>query len=372
MCIFISIKGIPTVLLWPDNSHLTDYFLLLSIAGGILFSSLFSIEILLLRESHPLQAKMLYAIALTAILLACATPLAPYTVLLKLLLVISIINICSNLVTHVTRLMDGYPPARYITVAGIPTCAGISITIMAKAAVLPSNTFTELAAYIGCSMMAFLYAQAISYRMNMDRKLREDAQHQLTQELDTKVRERTDELEQAYATLQQVSITDGLTNTFNRRHFDETIDQEYRRALRDKYPLSVLLLDIDHFKAVNDNHGHPFGDHCLQAVAKHIMGCVRRPPDFVARYGGEEFVVLLPNTDSEGATHIAEQIRQAISADPVQQNDNIITLTASIGVATVVPMQPQQQDRLIKQADDRLYQAKANGRNQVVATNLEI
>src|SRR5690606_27745810 len=115
--------------------------------------------------------------------------------------------------------------------------------------------------------------------------------------LDIKVRERTQELEQAYATLQQISITDGLTKTFNRRHFDEVIEKQYRRALRERVPLSVLLLDIDHFKGVNDRHGHPFGDLCLQTVARRIQDCVRRPLDFVARYGGEEFVILLPNED---------------------------------------------------------------------------
>ena len=366
---FISLKGIPTVFLWPDNTYLTDYLVLMSLAGGIVFSCLFSIEILLLRESHPRLARLLYGIATAALLLACAIPVISYAVLLKLLLLSSIINIIVNLLIHIVRFIDGYPPARFVIVAAIPTCIGIGTTVLAKTAVLPSNTLTELAAYIGCSMMALLYAQAISYRMNMDRDLREDAQRQLTEQLDMKVRERTEELEKAYAALQQVSITDGLTKTFNRRHFDETIDKEYRRALRDKFQLSVLLLDIDHFKSVNDNYGHPFGDLCLQVVAQRIQDCVRRPPDFVARYGGEEFVVLLPNTDSEGALKTAERIRKAIAADPVKNNNTTLALTASIGVATTVPDQPQQQDRLIKQADEYLYQAKANGRNQVVGGN---
>jgi diguanylate cyclase len=278
----------------------------------------------------------------------------------------TIINVFVNLFTHIVRLIDGYPPARYVIAAAIPACAGISTTMLAKTAVLPSNTFTELAAYIGCSMMTLLYAQAISYRMNMDRDLREDAQRQLTEQLDIKVRERTEELEMAYATLQQVSITDGLTNTFNRRHFDETLEKEYQRALRESIPLSVLMLDIDHFKGVNDHHGHPFGDLCLQVVSRRIQDCVYRSSDFVARYGGEEFVILLPDTNLQAALKIAERIRQSVAADPVQQNSTTLTVTASIGVANTVPSQPQQQDHLIKLADDYLYQAKADGRNQVV------
>ena len=119
-------------------------------------------------------------------------------------------------------------------------------------------------------------------------------------------------LEKANRELQRLSVLDDLTQVANRRRFDEALNEEWQRLSRDRAPLSLIFCDIDYFKLYNDTYGHQTGDDCLRAVADTIGTNCQRPGDFVARYGGEEFIVILPNTEAEGAVHLAEDIRQEI------------------------------------------------------------
>jgi diguanylate cyclase (GGDEF)-like protein len=173
------------------------------------------------------------------------------------------------------------------------------------------------------------------------------------------------QLQAANRELQRLANLDSLTQLANRRQFDEYIAQEWRRLQREQQPLTLLLCDIDHFKAYNDFHGHQAGDECLRQVARAIANVVKRPADLVARYGGEEFSVILPNTDSEGALEVAQQIHNAIAQLSIEGEftSRPTSVTISIGVASVVP--PRQADFvwLIAIADKALYQAKAQGRN---------
>lgn len=165
-------------------------------------------------------------------------------------------------------------------------------------------------------------------------------------------------LSRAIETLSHISKQDGLTGLANRRHFDETISVEWRRAARTQLPISLLLLDLDHFKAFNDEHGHQAGDEMLKKVARCLEACVRRAADLVARYGGEEFVVLLPETQIEHALRIAEETRRAIEAE--------CGMTVSIGVATRIPSRDGLGlEGIVRAADGALYAAKRAGRNRV-------
>lgn len=166
--------------------------------------------------------------------------------------------------------------------------------------------------------------------------------------------------------LEQLAATDGLTGLANRRAMDQTLAREYSRAQRSGNNLSLLMIDVDHFKAFNDRHGHQLGDFALRAVADVIGGSVRRPADLAARYGGEEFAVILPETTMAGACALAEQIRASIEQlAPVGQN--ITPLTVSIGVGTWSAGQDTSPENLLRNADKALYQAKSHGRNRVVA-----
>lgn len=168
--------------------------------------------------------------------------------------------------------------------------------------------------------------------------------------------------------LRALSREDALTGVANRRAHDRTLMIEWRRALRNQHPLSVLLLDVDNFKAYNDHFGHPAGDQCLREVARTLQASCRRPADAVARYGGEEFIVIFPETDAPEAAAVAEQIRAAIEglAMPHVQPGTASFVTVSIGVSAVVPHEGITIADLMRMADEALYAAKRGGRNQVV------
>nr|WP_320049728.1 diguanylate cyclase [uncultured Desulfuromonas sp.] len=165
--------------------------------------------------------------------------------------------------------------------------------------------------------------------------------------------------------LQQAAMTDSLTGVWNRRRFDEQLMHEWRIALRQSHPVSLLMIDIDHFKIYNDTYGHQDGDQCLQTIAETIQSQVKREADLVARYGGEEFVAILPGVPGEGAERVAEQIQSAIQALAIANIDAPKTsiITVSIGYATMIPQPGQECAELIHAADQALYQAKKAGRN---------
>ena len=175
--------------------------------------------------------------------------------------------------------------------------------------------------------------------------------------------------------LKRIGITDTLTTVNNRRFFDQRIEEEMALALRDRQPLSCLLLDVDHFKKVNDSHGHLIGDQVLMEVAALIRGQLRGT-DVLARYGGEEFVALLAHTDNGVALEVAERIRAAIASTPFNlENGSTFTVTISIGVSTLKPddqviLGAIPGERLVGQADKALYDAKNSGRNQVCNSGL--
>lgn len=176
------------------------------------------------------------------------------------------------------------------------------------------------------------------------------------------------ELKRQRDLLARLSHLDGLTGIANRRSLDEVLEREWRRGSRSLKPLSLLMIDIDHFKAYNDSCGHLAGDDCLRTVAKALKDQLGRAADVAGRYGGEEFLIVLPETDNNGAQVVAREILQGISnlaiphpASPLGQQ-----VTVSIGIATALAVREQQHTCLLKAADNALYQAKQEGRNRIV------
>lgn len=189
--------------------------------------------------------------------------------------------------------------------------------------------------------------------------------------LEERVQERTlelnialQELESANQELERKNVLDELTGLHNRRFYDQKILAEYRRSRRNLTALSFVLIDIDHFKSVNDNHGHLAGDHCLVWVAQHIKESLKRSADKAFRYGGEEFCLILPNTDAEGALLMAEQLRLLICEQAFQFQGIEIALTVSCGICTYQQQVDIGPEQIFSGADKALYQAKHNGRNQ--------
>lgn len=192
------------------------------------------------------------------------------------------------------------------------------------------------------------------------------------------IRDVTDRIEterrlaEAAAKMAELAATDQLTGLANRRRFNEELEREWRRAARDENPLSLLLLDVDHFKRYNDTYGHPSGDKVLKAVAETIEGVLHRPSDLAARWGGEEFVVLLPGAPLAGAIAVAERVRAAVEALQIPHSGSGAgCLTISLGIATAFPGRNLSIEPLVAEADANLYEAKNSGRNRVGAPPIE-
>jgi diguanylate cyclase (GGDEF)-like protein len=181
-------------------------------------------------------------------------------------------------------------------------------------------------------------------------------------------------LEKVNQQLKKIANLDGLTEIPNRRLFDEYLAKEWQRLKREQKPLSLIMVDVDYFKAYNDNYGHLAGDDCLKQIAQALEHVIKRPADLVARYGGEEFVVVLPNTSQEGAQKIAQEIQTKMSDLAIPHKYSLISqqITLSLGISTITPHNSLSPFELVNCADQALYQAKQQGRNSIKIINYEL
>lgn len=221
------------------------------------------------------------------------------------------------------------------------------------------------------SQQTIINEQALTFEQA--KKKLEDEIQDIQYEFDNKVQERTlelnitlQELEEVNKELAAKTTIDDLTGLFNRRYYDQKISAEYRRSYRNKTPLCLIIVDIDHFKKVNDTYGHSVGDDCLKALAKQLKKASLRSADIVCRYGGEEFCIILPETDGNGGVHFAEILRKEVEELSFSFQETAIPITISCGVSVY----EQQNDNvdteaLFCAADKALYYAKQQGRNQV-------
>ena len=196
----------------------------------------------------------------------------------------------------------------------------------------------------------------------------------LQKKIETELKNEKLKVDSLVEKLLELSTIDGLTGIPNRRHFDEYMGKEWSRCAREQIPLSLVLCDIDHFKDYNDHYGHLMGDNCLRKIASILSEHARRGGDMAARYGGEEFAIILPNTNLDNATGLAQQVHQAIKDMALEHKasatDNIVT--ASFGVASTIPNRDILSSALIALADKCLYKAKQSGRNRVISMEPEI
>jgi diguanylate cyclase (GGDEF)-like protein len=178
---------------------------------------------------------------------------------------------------------------------------------------------------------------------------------------------REQQLAQANTQLERLASSDGLTGLANRRHFDDALEHEWKRALRVETSLALIMLDVDFFKLYNDTYGHQSGDECLKQIAGVLATAVHRTEDLPARYGGEEFALILPNTNLAGALYVAEQLRASVEALRLPHRASQIAdhVTVSFGVAAMIPTLDSTSTELLTLADQGLYRAKQTGRNRV-------
>ena len=190
--------------------------------------------------------------------------------------------------------------------------------------------------------------------------------------LEDRVQERTlelhvalQELEEANRELEQKNTLDELTGLFNRRYYDQKILAEYRRSKRNLTPLSLIIMDVDHFKVVNDSYGHLAGDQCLVWLSHHLKESLKRSSDMAFRYGGEEFCIILPDTDEKGAIALSEALIKIIEHQAFTYKSMQISLTISGGIFTYTQQDNVKPEQIFTRADKALYEAKNDGRNQV-------
>ncbi len=380
------IEGLSFRYLWPDSAWLNDPILVIAVSGTVISAALFFHRFLELPQTRPILAKVVLAFAVLASLTAVGAFFLPYRLMMLTAILLSLVAIPIGFWAGIARWRDGFQAAKYLNMAWSCTLVAALLLALNKLGILPRNGFTENVVQIGAGLQALLLSFTLAYRMNHERHMRERAQQdsvtaqqelleqklRTNEELDRLVRQRTEELEQANSKLKEISATDSLTNLLNRRAFEELFQTEYKRAYREKRALAVMMVDLDHFKAINDRHGHPFGDLCLIQAAGAILANIRRPPDVAARYGGEEFIVLLPNTDIDGALHVAHSILKALAETQISDGKQQLTISASIGIAARVPEDPLDREGLLKEADRNLYVAKSNGRNRVEWQSLEL
>jgi two-component system, sensor histidine kinase LadS len=311
----------------------------------------------------------------------------------------------AGMATGIYLWYKGNTPAKYFTIAFAFLSVGTTLLMLGLTGVIERGPLTEYGQMIGFVLELVLLSVALADRINRERIAREDAQmialdlsrkvskareeklmvqeqmldvqRRANEDLELRVLERTNELERAMNNLEfankelsKMSFTDPLTKVYNRRYFDNILSGEIKRASRTGQPLSVAIVDLDHFKLVNDTHGHLIGDECLRLVAKTLKRNLGRTSDLIARFGGEEFAMILPATSQENAIIVAERARSAVAEINFIHRGRQVDLSVSIGVAGWIPTQNEIAEKLLQQADKALYQAKLQGRNRALAAGM--
>ncbi|MGM0767317.1 MAG: sensor domain-containing diguanylate cyclase [Pseudomonadota bacterium] len=362
---------------WPDSTGFANTSIPLLIAMCALAMTLFGRSFLEVSP-NTLSAATLRAQAWASAALLVVTFLLPYNKSILLNTTLALTIIASLFVIGVLRWRQGYAPALWYVLAWSVMLVGALIYALAAFGYLAdflAREFFMLTA-IGAQVILLNYAMVQRWRL-LNQKLL-DVEHNARTELEVKVHERTAQLrntmrdlEKANRKLATLSLNDALTGLHNRRHLDNILPELCAEARRTGRPLTLALIDADHFKRINDTWGHSFGDLCLQRIADILSRHVKRPRDVAIRFGGEEFALLLPGTDREGACRVCQHILDDIRSTRIETADGAgATITLSAGVATLTPGEHERE--LFQRADEALYQAKASGRDQVAVTDVEV
>jgi diguanylate cyclase (GGDEF)-like protein len=365
-------------LFWPDAPWIDNRVLFMAICAAIVLGNRFAARFLSLPDELPALHRALLVIdACVAVgvvlgMLSIWRPVSP------LLGVTTLATCVVYLLAGVLCTLRGSRSGRYFLAANGAMALGTIIYTLRYFQLIPAWPFTASSAQIGSALEMMLLALALGDRVRGREYRRKLAEQRLRKDLEHQVERRTAELASANSELVEVnrrlerlSLTDPLTGLANRRHFQSTLQLEWQRALRERSPLSLMLVDVDLFKDYNDEYGHQAGDDCLLSVARVLVSGTRRALDLVARYGGEEFILVLPGMSESAAQAHAEHLRKAIADSQIVHARSSVApfVTVSIGIASREGHAGAALDSdasyLITRADWALYRAKRKGRNQV-------
>jgi diguanylate cyclase (GGDEF)-like protein len=371
------LNGISYQILWPNWPIWDDAVLLLAIGGSLTCMLLFTHSFLELPKRQPRLGRVVRGAAGVLGAITLASPFLTYrhAILLETASVFLLGFLMIGV--GVSAWRKGYRPAYYFLLAWSFMIAGIVVYASVSFGLLPKNFVTEYGIQFGSSIEMILLSLGLAYRFKLLREQNLMLQLEATERLEVRVEERTNELNRAMGELRtanrrlhEFSLRDGLTGVHNRRYLDETLAHAVAQARERKAPIALLMIDIDHFKRINDTYGHLAGDDCLRAVAEVLRRHVREGDDFVARYGGEEFVVLLPGATRDDAARRAEILRAEVEGLRIEGHGETILLTISLGLAAMGGGDLHSgADKLIRAADAALYKAKREGRNRLVAAD---
>ncbi|HPD56277.1 MAG TPA: diguanylate cyclase [Smithellaceae bacterium] len=390
---------------WGNSLWLKQY-------GCLLFASLsFLTATIFIRVFLSLRQYGGWVLALNNIFLAfwIAATVLPFFIFnkpfLSSLQLMALLSPIAGTVTCIYLWVKGNVQAKYYTIAIFFLNAGTFILMLGLMGIVEQNFFTAYGQMIGFVLQFILLSWALADRIRRERTAREAAQieslelskkiaqqnkeklqlqeellhlqRQTTEDLQKQVVERTKELERVMNNLEEankelslLSITDPLTKLYNRRYFNEVMENEIKRAVNTGQAVSVLMADIDHFKNINDAYGHLVGDECLCLIAETLRQKLTRSGDLIARIGGEEFAIVLPSTSIDSAFIVAERVREAVEKIVFTHRRQRINLRVSIGVAGWFPKSTKDKERLMEAADKALYEAKRTGRNRVIMAPL--
>jgi diguanylate cyclase (GGDEF)-like protein len=394
-----ALQGLGYRYIWPNSpwfqQHAVGIFACLTVWLSIIF-----FDLLLNIKIYNTQLSRLLKFTAYAFLIGLVISLLiPLQVFFKVFLLMLCASGVFILAVSTWLCIKGLAIARYYTFAWAVLFICVVVVSLDVLNIINVNLPFYYLLMIGAGIETVLLALILAISHNQQRQTLLDTQAKLlnkerqaqyaqrdmlalqentTEDLEYKVQERTLELEIALRELsetnrelQEKNTLDALTGIRNRSYFDKKYQAEVRRSRREQTQLSIVMMDIDHFKNVNDKYGHLVGDECIKCVANTLNKALKRPSDDVCRYGGDEFALILPSTDLEGALVLVEQLRDKIEKASIQDSNVSINITISAGIGTAIADLNQPEDNILALADKQLYAAKRAGRNNVQGSHLD-
>jgi diguanylate cyclase (GGDEF)-like protein len=371
--LMLSLDGLGFRYLWPESLFLQDKGI--PIFGSLTFltAALFSYQLLRLKQYRRTLARGLFIMAGLSVFTLLVGIFASYRISIHVLLTLAAPGCLYLLIVGAYLWHKGFVYARMFTIAWGTLLLSVMANSLGYLGVIDSMFIQRHAIMLGSGIEILLFSWVLAVRYNEQRREKLEAQQRYNEELERSVEERAFELQIALRELQDVNAElekrnyeDSLTGLYNRRYFSQQIEKEYRRAYRNKRPLSLLMVDIDHFKKVNDTYGHFIGDQILKGMADRLKDSAKRPGDIVCRYGGEEFAVILADCSQAQAEAFADRLVTQVRSQPFETDSGARHITISVGVAELNSQSGQSTEHLFKAADEALYRAKREGRDQVV------
>ncbi|HZH43560.1 MAG TPA: diguanylate cyclase [Lysobacter sp.] len=368
--VLFTLNGMAFEYLWPDSAWMADHAVPLSICLAMLCMVQFTRTFLSLSRRWSWGDRAALALMAYFTLLGVFATYLPYHVATPIASASVFVTIGWIVAASLVALRRGYQPARLFLLAWAMFLCGTAMFSAIAFGLLPKNFITEYGVQFGSALEMLLLSVALGYRYaalrNENERIVREAKHQLEQQVQlrtSELRSALEQLEDAHGRLRESSRRDTLTGLFNRSHFREAFELLLIEAREGGTPLALLMIDLDHFKQINDRHGHLVGDHCLRWAAQIIGQTLRPYRALPARFGGEEFVVALPERTLEQAAHIAELVAHRLREGPCPHGPHRIRMSASIGVHQVDPQAADGIDAALHCADEALYRAKHDGRD---------